>query len=156
MNYLAAAILCILAAGFETLCAGRDPLVQLRETKQPAWSPPNWVWVLIGIGWYVICFTALERLLPLWPERKAPVVLLFALMLANGGAGLLQFRMKRLDLAFFFLAPYWILLGLFLSAACPIDRLVCGMFAVYCVYQLYAAAWGYRLWRMNPGSRRIG
>ena len=143
------AIVCVTAAIFETVCAGRDPLAQLRRTKQPAWSPPGWAWLLIGIAWYVICFTALVRLLVFWPERPAPVLLLGALMLANGFAGLLQFRMKRLDLAFLFLAPYWALLGLFLWTACPLDGLVCAMFGGYAVYQLYAAAWGYGLWRMN-------
>ena len=32
---------------------------------------------------------------------------------------------------------------------CPLDRLVCALFGGYAVYQLYAAVWGWRLWRMN-------
>lgn len=52
MTYAIALLLCILAAAFEGLCAGRDPLAQLKATRQPRWSPPNWVWVLIGIAWY--------------------------------------------------------------------------------------------------------
>lgn len=150
MNFLIAFGICVAAAAFEGLCAGRDPLVQLKATRQPSWSPPSWVWVLVGIAWYAICFTALVRLLPLRPASAAPIVLLVILMLANGGANVLQFRMKRLDLAFFFLAPYWMLLASFLWAACPLDSLTCGLFALYAAYQLYAAAWGYRLWKMNP------
>ena len=153
MNYLVALAICVAAAGIEGLCAGRDPMAQLRATKQPAWSPPNWVWVLIGIYWYGICFTALARLVPLWPVSQAPVLLLCAMMLANASANILQFRMKRLDLAFFFLFPYSILLlGPFLWTACPLDRLTCGLFGAYALYQIYAVAWAYQLWKMNRAA----
>jgi tryptophan-rich sensory protein len=149
MEYLIASIICVAAAAFEGVCAGRDPMAKLRRLRQPAWSPPNWLWVLIGIGWYTICFTALVRLLPYWPAHKSAVVLLVFLMLANGAVNILQFRMERLDLSFLFLFPYWLVLGAFLWTACPIDMVTCGLFALYAVYQLYAAAWGYSLWRLN-------
>ncbi len=153
MYYLIALLICAGAAAFEGLCAGRDPMGQLKTTKQPPWSPPNWVWVLIGIAWYGICFAGLERLLPFWAEHPLPVVLLAALMLANGSANILGFRIKRLDLAFYFLFPFWILLATFLWTACALDRLTCGLFATYAVYQIYAGFWGYRLWRLNPPVR---
>ena len=159
MIYALALLICAAAAAVEGLCAGRDPMAQLRALKQPGWSPPNWAWVLIGLAWYAICFIGLARLLPLWPEHKLPVILLTALMLANGAANLFQFRMRRLDLAFLFLFPYWLLLGAFLALACPLDEVTCGLFALYAVYQLYAAAWGYRLWRLNgakPGTDVAG
>ena len=57
------------------------------------------------------------------------------------GANILQFRLRRLDLAFLFLLPYWLLLAAFLWPVCPLDRLVCAFFGLYAVYQLYAAAW---------------
>lgn len=150
MNYAIALSICAVAAAFEGLCAGRDPLGQLKATKQPSWSPPNWIWVLIGIGWYGICFVGLARLLALSADHRLPAILLAALMLANASANVLTFRMRRFDLAFYFLFPYWLLLAAFFRAACPVDRLTCGLFALYAGYQLYAAVWGYRLWRVNP------
>ena len=149
MTYLIAFLICAAAAAFEALCAGRDPMGKLRALKQPAWSPPNWLWVLIGIAWYGICFAALVRLLPFWPADKAPVVLLVLLMLANAAANFPAFRMGRLDLALAFFAPYWLLLAAFLWAVCPLDRLTCVLFGVYALYQPYAAAWGWALWRTN-------
>jgi tryptophan-rich sensory protein len=154
MSFLAAFLICLTAAAFEGLCAGRDPMDKLRALCQPRWSPPVWLWMLIGIGWYAICFTTLVRLLPDWPEHEAPVLLLAALMLANGGANFFQFRLERLDLAFLYLFPYWVLLAAFLWTACPLDRLTCLLFAPYGAYQLYAAAWGYRLWQLNPRPPR--
>jgi tryptophan-rich sensory protein len=152
VNYLIALVICAAAAGFEGLCAGRDPMAQLRALRQPSWSPPGWLWIAIGLAWYAICFTAFVRLLPAWPESSPAIALLAALMLANGAANILQFRLRRLDLAFFFLIPYWLLLAVFLRAACPLDRLVCLLFGGYAFYQIYAAAWGWRLWRMNRGG----
>jgi tryptophan-rich sensory protein len=153
VNYLIALLVCIAAAGVEGLCAGRDPMGQLKALKQPAWSPPTWVWVLIGIAWYGICFVGLVRLLPFWPEQKLPVILLVALLLANGAANIPLFRLRRLDLALAFFVPYWVLLAAFMRASYPLDRLTCGLFAAYAVYQIYAAVWGYALLRMNrPGA----
>lgn len=149
MNWMWAGLICTLAAGFEGLCAGRDPLRQLKALRQPSWSPPNWVWVLIGIAWYGVCFIALARLIPLWPQQKIPVVLLVALMLANAAANVPAFRMRRLDLALAFFLPYWLLLAAFLWSACPLDDVICRLFAIYTVYQIYAAACGYQLWRLN-------
>lgn len=149
-NYLAALLICIIAAMVEAACAGRDPMTQLQAMRQPSWAPPSLVWVLVGIAWYVICFVALSRLLTLWPASRPALVLLVVLMLANGAANILLFRMKRLDLAFFFLFPYWTVLGAFLWISWPLDRFTGGLFAIYAVYQVYAACWGYVLWRMNP------
>ena len=156
MNWIWAGLICIAAAGFEGLCAGRNPTGQLKAMKQPSWSPPTWVWVLLGIAWYGFCFVGLARLLPLWPGVKAPALLLVALMLINGAANIPTFRMRRLDLAFAIIVPYWPLLAAFMWIVCPLDRLTCALFAVYSVYQVYAAAWGYQLWQMNRRSSRVG
>lgn len=153
MTYVIAVLICLAAAAFEGLCAGRDPMAQLKTLRQPSWSPPTWAWVLIGIAWYGICFLGLVRLLPFWPEHKLPVILLVALLLANGAANIPLFRLRRLDLALMFFAPYWALLAVFMLAANPLDRLTCALFTAYAVYQVYAAAWGYQLLRMNrPGQ----
>lgn len=155
-DYLIALSICVAAAAAEGLCAGRDPMGQLKKLRQPSWSPPIWAWVLIGIGWYAICFTGLVRLLPFWPEQKLPLFLLAALMLANAAANIPAFRMRRLDLAFYFFAPYWTLLAAFLWTVCALDTLTCALFAIYAAYQPYAAAWDYRLWRMNRPCRQAG
>lgn len=153
MTYLIALLICVTAAAFEGLCAGRDPMGALRATQQPSWSPPGWAWILIGIGWYAICYVGLVRLLPFWPDRPLAVLLLTALMLANGAANFFAFRLKRLDLAFAFFLPYWLLLASFFWAAYPMDRLTCALFAIYAVYQIYAALWAHALWKMNrPGA----
>jgi tryptophan-rich sensory protein len=149
VTYVAALLIIVAAAGFEGLCAGRDPMGQLKALNQPRWSPPTWVWVLIGIAWYGICLTGLVRLLPFWPEHKVPIILLVAMLLANGAANIPLFRLRRLDLALAFFLPYWVLLAAFMWTVCPLDRLTVALFAIYAAYQVYAALWGYQLLRMN-------
>ena len=39
------------------------------------------------------------------------------------GAFTTTFRMRRLDLAFYFFAPYWSLLGAFMWTVCQLDNL---------------------------------
>ena len=149
---LMAFAICAAAAGFEAWCAGKDPMAELRKLRQPAWAPPVWVWIVIGIAWYAACFTALARLLPYAATRPVPVVLLIVLMFANGAVNLLQFRLRRLDLALLSFPPYWVILGAFLFTVWPLDRTTAVLFSIYAGYQGYAVAWGYALWRLNAGT----
>jgi tryptophan-rich sensory protein len=80
-------------------------------------------------------------------------LLLIALLIANGAANIPAFRMRRLDLAFAFFAPYWMLLAALLWSLSETDGFTFTLFAVYAAYQLYAAAWVYQLWRLNPPDR---
>ena len=153
-RYLLALVICIGMAAFEGVCAGRDPMKQLRGLRQPRWSPPPLVWILIGVFWYAICFTALVRLLRTYDQNASPVWLLIALMAANAGANVPQFRMRRLDLAFLYLFPYWALLSAFIWCVRSVDPLSLGLFAVYAGYQIYAAAWGWSLWQLNNGPAK--
>lgn len=153
MTYFLAFLLCAAAAGLEALCAGPDPMGKLGRLRQPAWSPPAWAWVLIGLAWYGFCFAALVRLMPLWLAERTVLLLLGALMIANGAANLFQFRLERLDLTFLYGLPYAALLAVFLLEVWPVDRIVFALFALYACYLPYAGAWGWRLWRLNPSTR---
>jgi tryptophan-rich sensory protein len=152
-RYLLALVICAGMAAFEGVCAGRDPMKQLRDLHQPRWSPPPIVWIVIGILWYAICFTALVRLLPTDDRTVSPLWLLIALMAANAAANVPLFRMRRLDLAFLSLLPYWALLAAFIWSVRDIDPVSLSLFALYSAYQVYAAAWGWSLWRLN--NRRV-
>lgn len=150
MNWLWAGLICIAFAALEAIAAGKDPAGALRSIRQPKWSPPFWLWAIIGVAWYVICLVSLARLVPLYAEAPWPTFLLVVLMAANGAWGIVQFRMKRFDLALLFGAPYAGLLIAFLWTVRPVDPLPFYLFAGYAAYLLYAAAWSWSIWRLNP------
>ena len=152
-SYLLALLICAGVALLEGVCAGRDSMAQLRRLRQPGWSPPSFVWILIGLFWYAICFTALVRLLPTYNQNATSVWLLIGLMAANAVANVPQFRMRRLDIAFLYLLPYWVLLGAFIWSIRGLDSVTLALFGIYSVYQLYAAAWVWSLWQMNKTAR---
>jgi hypothetical protein len=112
---------------------------QLQAMRQPWWAPPTVVWVFIGVFWYAICLTAAARLIPRFEEHSWTVWLLILLMLANAGANIPQFRLRRLDIAFFYLFPYWALLAAFVWSIRRVDRVSTVLFTVYATYQRQGA-----------------
>lgn len=148
-DWMLAGAICIAFGAFEAVASGKDPAGALRSIRHPAWSPPIWLWAIIGAGWYLICFTSLVRLIPLAGEQRVPLVLLLLLMLANGAAGIVQLRMKRFDLALWIMLPYAGLVLAFLWTVRPLDRVSFLLFLGYAIYLIYAAAWGWSLWRLN-------
>lgn len=149
-NWAIATLICLGFGALEAVAAGKDPAGALRELRQPRWSPPFWVWAIIGAAWYVACLVSLARLLPRYDDAPSPLILLLILMLANGAWGVLQFRMKRFDLALWFCLPYAALVVAFLWTVWPVDRLPFYIFAGYAAYLPYAGIWGWQIWRLNP------
>ena len=145
--YIIGAASIVASAFLEGVLAGASPLKRLGALQQPWWAPPMWVWVVIGIVWYAICFVAVSRLIG--SSSLLSLVLLGVLMLGNVVANVPLFRMGRLDLAFYYLVPYWIVLAAFIASIWKIDAVSAALFCAYAAYQLYAAAWSYRLWAMN-------
>jgi tryptophan-rich sensory protein len=90
MHWACAASICAGFAVAETLLAARKPAEALRSLRQPRWSPPLWLWAVIGATWYLICFLALARILPRLNDAPLPASLLLALMAANALRGAVQ------------------------------------------------------------------
>jgi tryptophan-rich sensory protein len=148
-NWQIAGAICVGAVILEAALAGGDPAATLRSMRQPPWSPPFWLWAVIGVCWYAICFVGLGRLLRGDGSTRAPVALLLLLMAANAGWGVLLFRLERFDLAFWSGIPYAAILAALLFTLWAVDRLVFWLFAAYGVYLAYAATWSWWLWRLN-------
>ena len=151
---LIATIVTVAVVALESVCAGSAPMNKLRSLRQPWWSPPPWVWVVVGLAWYSIGFIGLARLVPR-TGAVVPVTLLVALLVANALVNIPQFRWNRLDIAFFYLFPYWTLLTIFLVSVWGHDAITLRLFAAYAVYQVYAGLWQWQLWRLNrpPAGR---
>ncbi|MET0754404.1 MAG: tryptophan-rich sensory protein, partial [Pyrinomonadaceae bacterium] len=60
---LVSLLICIVAAVLEGLFAGKDVKAFLADLRSPRFSPPFWVWAIIGVLYYAICFIILFRIL---------------------------------------------------------------------------------------------
>lgn len=148
----------MVSLALEGLCAGGGIRQRLAELRGPRYVPPLWGWIAIGGFYYVMCFTVLYRLFSIAPEvalRNAAVALALSLMLINAFWNFFFFRTRILFHAFLIGVPYTgfalILFGLLLR----LDGIAATWLAPYLIYLCYANRWGYRIWKLNPASRRL-
>lgn len=153
---LIAFVLCVVAAALESVAAGGGVKARFAQLRLPRLSPPLTVWIAIGVGYYVMCFVILSRLLaaPLVNSAMGRVALglTCALMLANAAWGLLFFRRRNLRASFLAFPPYVVLTLALGAALLRVDRIAAMILAPYLLYLVYATWWGYRLWRLNEPS----
>ena len=145
-------IICGLAALLEGGLAGGQVKAHFATLRLPRYSPPFWVWVVIGMLYYVASFIVLYRLFRLefrgllWSVAISLALLMLAL---NAVWNLLFFRLKNLRASVLALVPYsLVVLGLVFSLAL-LDPLAAWSLIPYVVYLVYANAWVYNLWRAN-------
>lgn len=143
---------CALAAVAEGVFAGNDVSVRLSELTHPAFSPPLWVWAIIGGLYYILFFFVLRSLLgaPPIPQLTTRAVVLVAIMLAaNAGWNWVFFREEDLWLSTIYGGPY---AAIAIALGYTLWRMRSPMFwwyACYLAYFVYATWWGISLWRLN-------
>jgi len=95
--WLTALLICLLAVIAEAVLAGNHVREHLRQIKLPRASPPIWLWIGIGLAYYIICYTILFRLLAHGGDRKrdVAVVLMVLILAANAFWNYLFFRAKN-------------------------------------------------------------
>jgi tryptophan-rich sensory protein len=94
---------CALAATAEGILSGRRPLQVLATLRLPRFTPPRFVWILIGILYYAIGFAVLTRVLEMDGVRRlqySAVVLITLLLVLNASFNYLLFKLRNLAAAF--------------------------------------------------------
>lgn len=143
---------CAVAAISEGLLAGSEVGVRFSELVLPPFSPPLWVWAIIGALYYLLFFFLLNSLLG---TRPTPSLTLFALALvamllgANAAWNWLFFRERDLWLSTIFYVAY---AAMALTLAFVLFRLRSPLlywYLLYVTYLAYAGWWGISLWRLN-------
>ncbi len=149
---LSALAVCAVAALLEGVMAGRNVRARFAALRLPRYSPPLWLWGVIGGLYYAACFIVLYRLFrldardSLW---RLALVLALVMLAINAAWNLLFFRLGSLRASVVALVPYSIVvLGLALSLA-ALDPLAAWSMVPYMVYLGYANPWVYRLWKLN-------
>ena len=145
-------ITCVLAAGLEGLCAGKNVKSFFKELRFPAYSPPLWLWSIIGGLYYVIFCFVLFRLLQLDGRsvlRTAAFALVLLMMIVNALANYVIFRAKNLHLNFIIGALFPLMDVMLLICLVQLDTLAAWSLIPYLLYRIYAVWWCYGLWKLN-------
>ena len=152
---ITSAIVCVFAAGLEGLCAGKNVKSYFAELKQPRYSPPLWVWTIIGGLFYVTFFFVLYRVLRQENQtalRTATIILILVMMLLNALWNYFFFRARKLfiSLASAALAPLMDLA--LLICLINLNRVAAWALIPYLIYRVYSLWWVYRLGKVNFGN----
>jgi tryptophan-rich sensory protein len=144
--------ICTLAAAAEGILSGKRPMEVLATLRLPRFTPPRWAWIVIGVFYYVICFTILTRLLEMDGFNRlqySATVLMIVLLGLNALFNYQLFRSRNVQAAFVIFIPYdLVALALQICLFC-LDNTAGYVFVSYLAYLVFATVWGYELRRLN-------
>lgn len=148
--------ICVAAAALEGVCAGKNVRSYFAKLQWPSYSAPLWVWYIIGVFYYAICFTILYRIFRYEMDsavKRASLMLILCMMAVNAFWNYLFFRAQNLFYSFIagILYPL-VAVALFICLA-QFDRIAAWVLVPYLIYQIYALRWNYCLWKINSRVR---
>jgi benzodiazapine receptor len=144
--------ICILAAAAEGVLSGKRPMEALETLRLPRFTPPPRAWIIIGVFYYIICFTVLVRLLRMDGGNRlqySAIVLMFVLLALNALFNSVLFRSRNLFAAFLLFVPYDLVAVTLQICLFCLDNTAAYVFVPYLAYLVFATVWGYQLWRLN-------
>jgi benzodiazapine receptor len=143
---------CGIAAALEGACAGQNVKSYFAKLKSPPYSPPMWVWYIIGGLYYGTFFFVVYRILTRGNNSslaQGTIAVVVAMMLGNALWNYLFFRARKLLISVLvtFLAPVMDLV--LLICLIKLDRVAAWALTAYLIYRVYSVWWAYGLWRLN-------
>jgi tryptophan-rich sensory protein len=146
---------CGIAAALEGLCAGHNVKSYFAKLKSPPYSPPLWVWYIVGGLYYGTFFFVVYRVLTRGSSSSlanTTIAVVLAMMLANALWNYLFFRAQKLAVSVLvtFLAPMMDLV--LLICLIRLDRVAAWALMPYLMYRVYSLWWAYGLWKMNRSA----
>jgi len=143
---------CALAAGLEGLCAGKNVKAFFSQLRVPPYSPPLWLWSIIGGLYYVTFGFVLYRLLLLnagsW-IRPFTITLVLFMLTVNALANYVIFRARNLHLNFILCAVAPLVDVTLLICLVQLDSVAAWSLTPYLLYRIYSVWWCYAIWKMN-------
>ena len=143
---------CAVTAGLEGLCAGKNVKTFFAQLRVPRYSPPLWLWSIIGGLYYAtFCFVLYRALLlkaDSWTRRFTIALVLF-MMTLNALVNYVIFRAKDLHLNFIVTALFPVLDLALLLCLLQLDRWAAWFLIPYLLYRIYSVWWCYEIWKRN-------
>lgn len=140
----------------EGLAAGSNIKPFFAKLRAPAYAPPLWLWIIIGIGYYVICFFILFRIFRHEGDdalRYISLTLLLIAMAVNALFNYTFFRLENLYYSILTSVPYLpAVIGLFVCLL-QFEPTAAYVLVPYFVYLVYVTFLTFKLWQLNPELR---
>jgi len=141
-------ILFFAAAAF---CAQFKPGDWYAALAKPAWTPPN---SIFAPAWTLLYTLMAIAAWLVWQRRglqagALPLALFVAQIVLNALWSWLFFGLHRMDLAFFELCLFWLLLLATLIAFWQVRTLAGGLLVPYLLWVSFAGALNFAIWRLN-------
>lgn len=146
-------LICGVAAALEGVLAGKNVKSVMNKLRKPRFSPPFWLWVIIGIFYYLICFAILFRVLRYsdnFAIRYTAFVFLLIVLALNAFWNYLFFQKGNLFAAFVLGGIYSLVAIALFVCLYRFDYLAAYVFVPYLIYLIYAFYWSYGLLKLNP------
>jgi benzodiazapine receptor len=154
--FVFALVVCIISAVLEGLAAGNNIKPFFARLKVPAYAPPLWLWIMVGIAYYVMCFFILFRILHHEGNdtlRHVSLALLAVAMAVNVLYNYTFFRLQNLFYTNLTIIPYLpALIGLF-YCLWQFDQTAAYALMPYFVYLPCVSFLQYKFWELNPDLR---
>jgi tryptophan-rich sensory protein len=146
-----ATIICVAAAAAEGVLAGSGVRRRFQELRLPAAAPPMWLWVLIGVAYYVISFTLLVRLqiVERTSATRASFIFLLVVLSANAVWNYVFFRARNLGATLTLSVCYSACVLALQVLLASSDRVSASVLLPYTLYLGYANWLQYEFWRLN-------
>lgn len=152
MGRLAIAVSVVLSfAAFGAVIAGDPSIGPYAALTKPPWSPPLWVWFLIGAAYYTGMVVVLQRLMArhTQPGARLALALCLLILLANELWNIFVFRFADPALAHFSLYPFAAIVVTAAAVAHRPDRPASALLWLYAGWLLFDLAWTGALLDMN-------
>ena len=147
--------ICIVSAILEGIGAGSNVKGFFARLRQPSFAPPLWIWYIVGVVYYVLCFFLAYRILRhegAEGVKYIALALLLVFMGINAFWNFVFFRFRNMFFAFLVVLPYVpVAIGLFASLW-QFDRTAAFAFLPYLFYLIYATWLGYQNWQLNKDN----
>jgi tryptophan-rich sensory protein len=149
--WLTAFVACLFGVIAESLLAGNNVREHLRQVKQPRGSPPMWLWIAIGLAYYIVYYTILFRLFARGGDgmHNLAVGLAIVILAANAFWNYLFFRAKNFLACLLFSLGYGVVVVALLVLLVRIDRTSAFVLLPYVAYLTYAGWLQHSIWRLN-------
>jgi tryptophan-rich sensory protein len=145
-------LICGIASALEGLFAGKNVKSVMSKLRKPRFSPPFWLWVIIGVFYYLICFAILFRILRYSDNfgiRYTAFALLLLIMALNAFWNYFFFRRENLFAAAVLGAFYSVVAIVLFVCLWQFDYLAAYVLVPYLLYLIYAFYWSFRLLKLN-------